>query len=223
MLVPYLVVKFGYRVCGGVCFFFNDTATTEIYTLSLHDALPIFPGSSRGTEVVCVAARCQRVLLGGCSGVAPLLLLADLGGPHLVRAISDPIMGISIFGLGYVGTTCAGCFVSQGHTVVGVDVNPSKVDGMNAGVSPIVESKLPELFAEGHETRRLSATTSAADAIQATSVSLVCVGTPSQANGNLDLSYMKRVCEEMGTALGHKHFPHHAVARTTMLPGGPAN
>ena len=128
-------------------------------------------------------------------------------------------MEISIFGLGYVGTTCAGCFVSQGHTVVGVDVNPSKVDGMNAGVSPIVEAKLPELFAQGHETRRLSATTSAADAIHATSVSLVCVGTPSQANGNLDLSYMKRVCEEIGTALRHKDSPHLVVLRSTMLPG----
>src|SRR5712692_10714060 len=128
-------------------------------------------------------------------------------------------MGISIFGLAYVGTTCAGCFVSQGHTVVGVDVNPSKVDGMNAGVSPIVETKLPELFAQGHMTRRLSATTSAADAIHATSVSLVCVGTPSQANGNLDLSYMKRVCEEIGTALHHKDSPHLVVLRSTMLPG----
>ncbi len=128
-------------------------------------------------------------------------------------------MEISIFGLGYVGTTCAGCFVSQGHTIVGVDVNPSKVDGLNAGVSSIVEPKLAELFAEGHRTGRLSATTSATDAIQATSVSLVCVGTPSQLNGNLDLSYMKRVCEEIGTALRHKDTPHLIVLRSTMLPG----
>jgi len=128
-------------------------------------------------------------------------------------------MDISIFGMGYVGTACAGCFVSQGHTVVGVDVNPSKVEEVNAGVSPIVESKLPELFAEGHQTRRLSATTSAADAIQATSVSLVCVGTPSQSNGNLDLSYMKRVCEEIGNAVRHKNSPHLVVLRSTMLPG----
>src|SRR5712692_2310877 len=124
-------------------------------------------------------------------------------------------MNISIFGLGYVGTACAGCFVSQGHTVVGVDVNPAKVEEVNAGVSPIVESKLPELFAEGHETRRLSATTSAAEAIQATSVSLVCVGTPSQANGNLDLSYMRRVCEEIGTALHHKDSPHLEIGRAS--------
>ena len=128
-------------------------------------------------------------------------------------------MEISIFGLGYVGTVCAGCLASEGHTVVGIDVNPSKVDGMNAGVPPIVEPKLPELFADGHKSRRLSATTSAADAIQATSVSLVCVGTPSQVNGNLDLTYMKRVCEEIGTALRHKRSPHLVVLRSTMLPG----
>jgi GDP-mannose 6-dehydrogenase len=94
------------------------------------------------------------------------------------------VMEISILGLGYVGIVCAGCFASEGHSVVGVDINPAKVDGMNAGTAPIVEPKLPELFAEGHRTNRLSATTSAADAIRSTSVSLVCVGTPSQANGN---------------------------------------
>ena len=128
-------------------------------------------------------------------------------------------LNVSIFGLGYVGTVCAGCLVSAGHTVVGVDVNPIKVDAMNAGVAPIVEPELPELFVEGHKIKRLFATTSAAEAIQATSISLVCVGTPSQANGNLDLGYMKRVCEEIGTALRHKASPHLVVLRSTMLPG----
>jgi len=134
-------------------------------------------------------------------------------------SVSKDTMDVSIFGLGYVGTVCAGCLVSEGHTVVGVDVNPTKVDGMNAGVASIVEPKLPDLFAAGHKANRLSATTSAADAIQATSVSFVCVGTPSQANGNLDLTYMKRVCEEIGTALRHKSTPHLVVLRSTMLPG----
>jgi GDP-mannose 6-dehydrogenase len=128
-------------------------------------------------------------------------------------------MDISIFGLGYVGTVCAGCLASEGHTIVGVDVNAAKVEGMNTGVAPIVEPKLPELFAEAHRARRLSATTSAAEAIQATSISLVCVGTPSQANGSLDLTYMKRVCEEIGTALQNKATPHLVVLRSTMLPG----
>jgi GDP-mannose 6-dehydrogenase len=129
------------------------------------------------------------------------------------------IMDISIFGLGYVGTVCAGCLASEGHAIIGVDVNAAKVDGMNSGVAPIVEPKLPELFAEAHRAKRLSATISASEAVHATSISLVCVGTPSQANGSLDLSYMKRVCQEIGAALRNKSMPHLVVLRSTMLPG----
>ena len=128
-------------------------------------------------------------------------------------------MEISIFGLGYVGTTCAACLVSKGHKIVGVDVNSAKVDGVKAGLAPIVETQIPELFAAGHQAGRLSATTSAAAAIRASTISLVCVGTPSQPNGNLDLTYMKRVCEEIGAALRDKADPHLIVFRSTMLPG----
>lgn len=128
-------------------------------------------------------------------------------------------MEISVFGLGYVGTVCAGCFASEKHTIIGVDVNQAKVDVMNSGVAPIVEPKLPELFAEAHRLKRISATTSAAEAVHASSISLVCVGTPSQANGSLDLTYMKRVCEEIGAALKTKTTPHLVVLRSTMLPG----
>jgi GDP-mannose 6-dehydrogenase len=128
-------------------------------------------------------------------------------------------MKISIFGLGYVGTVCAGCLVSEGHAVVGVDVNASKVERMNAGLVSIVEPDVPELFATGHQQRRLSATSSAVEAIQATEMSLVCVGTPSQVNGNLDLTYMKHVCEEIGDALRDKASGHLVVFRSTMLPG----
>jgi GDP-mannose 6-dehydrogenase len=128
-------------------------------------------------------------------------------------------MEISVFGLGYVGTVCAACFISEKHTVVGVDVNQGKVDELNAGVAPIVEPKLPELIAEGHRAGLLRATTSAAEAVRSTSISLVCVGTPSQANGSLDLSHMKRVCEEIGQALREKESHHVVVLRSTMLPG----
>lgn len=128
-------------------------------------------------------------------------------------------MKISIFGLGYVGTVCAGCLVSEGHTVTGVDVNANKVDQMNSGMASIIEPGLPELFVAGHQKKLLTATTSANEAIQSTDISLVCVGTPSQANGNLDLTYMKRVSEEIGAALRNKTSPHLVVYRSTMLPG----
>lgn len=128
-------------------------------------------------------------------------------------------MKVSIFGLGYVGTVCAGCLVAEGHSVIGVDISESKVEGMNRGNASIVEPELPALFSAGFAAKRLSATTSAADAINASEISLVCVGTPSQANGNLDLAYMKRVCEEVGAALRDKDAGHVVVFRSTMLPG----
>jgi GDP-mannose 6-dehydrogenase len=131
----------------------------------------------------------------------------------------EATMKLSIFGLGYVGTVCAGCLVSEGHTIIGVDVNTSKVDRMNAGLVSIVEPEVPELFVAGHQRKRLSATTSAGEAIHSTDVSLVCVGTPSQANGNLDLTHMTGVCEEIGEALRNKTSRHLVVFRSTMLPG----
>jgi GDP-mannose 6-dehydrogenase len=150
---------------------------------------------------------------------SPPHLLPRSGGSSLLK---DKVsrMEISIFGLGYVGTVCAGCLASDSHSVVGVDVNQSKVDVMNSGVAPIVEPKLPEMFAKAHKAGRLSATTSAAEAVGATEISLVCVGTPSQTNGNLDLGYTRRVCEEIGTALRDKRGARHLVVlRSTMLPG----
>lgn len=128
-------------------------------------------------------------------------------------------MRISIFGLGYVGTVCAGCLASRGHDVIGVDVNASKVERMSAGEASIVEPGVPELYAAGHQQHLLSATTSAAEAIRNSEISLICVGTPSQSNGNLDLTFMRRVCEEIGDALRDKADYHLVVFRSTMLPG----
>jgi GDP-mannose 6-dehydrogenase len=128
-------------------------------------------------------------------------------------------MKISIFGLGYVGAVSAACFAKDGHEVIGVDPNRVKVDLVNRGESPVVEKDLPELVAELVRQGRLKATTSGADAVKQTQLSLVCVGTPSQLNGSLDLSYVRRVCEELGSALRDKADYHVVVIRSTILPG----
>jgi GDP-mannose 6-dehydrogenase len=128
-------------------------------------------------------------------------------------------MNISVFGLGYVGTVCAACLARDGHQVVGVDVNHAKVESINAGVAPIVEPDIVELVKETRAQGRLSATTSSVEAIAASDISFVCVGTPSQPNGSLELTYLKRVCEDIGTALRAKTTPHAVVLRSTMLPG----
>ena len=107
--------------------------------------------------------------------------------------------------------------------MIGVDPNWTKVDLINSGVSPIVEKDIGEMIATEVKSGRLRATTSVQDAVNNSDVSLVCVGTPSQLNGNLDLSHVRRVCEEIGEALRYKSGYHVVVARSTMLPGSMRN
>lgn len=128
-------------------------------------------------------------------------------------------MKISVFGIGYVGCVSAACFAREGHEVVGVDVNPTKVEIINSGASPIVEPGIGELIRDVVKEGKLSATTDTAHAVKSTDISLVCVGTPSKPNGSLDLGHVGRVCEQIGAALADKSERHTVVIRSTMLPG----
>jgi GDP-mannose 6-dehydrogenase len=126
---------------------------------------------------------------------------------------------ISVFGLGYVGTVSAGCLAHEGHEVVGVDPLTTKVDLINRGQSPIIETAIGEIVAATAKAGRLRATSDPVQAIHETELSFVCVGTPSQANGNLDLRYIRRICEQIGQALKGKPARHTIVIRSTILPG----
>jgi GDP-mannose 6-dehydrogenase len=126
---------------------------------------------------------------------------------------------ISILGLGYVGCVSAGCLANDGHDVIGVDPVQTKVDLINSGRSPIVEEDIGEIIAATVKSGRLRATTDPTSAIRETDLSFVCVGTPSQANGNLDLHYIRRICEQIGDALKDKTAHHTVVIRSTILPG----
>ena len=128
-------------------------------------------------------------------------------------------MKISIFGIGYVGCVSAACLARSGHDVVGVDVNPTKVEIINSGNSPIVEPDMNQLIGEVVTAGKLKATTDSTSAVNETDISLVCVGTPSKPNGSLDLGHVKGVCEEIGAALSRKSRRHTIVIRSTMLPG----
>jgi GDP-mannose 6-dehydrogenase len=128
-------------------------------------------------------------------------------------------MKVSVFGLGYVGSVSAACFAHDGHEVVGVDVAPAKVAAINEGRSPIVETGLDELIRENAASGCLRATSSTADAIRDTGLSLICVGTPSRKNGSLDLTHLQRVAEQIGDALRAKDGYHVVVVRSTVLPG----
>ena len=128
-------------------------------------------------------------------------------------------MKISIFGLGYVGTVSAACFAQDGHEVIGVDPVLTKVELVNEGLSPIIEADISEIMASTTREGRLRATSDPAEAIRETELSFICVGTPSQANGNLDLKYIRRICEQIGEALKEKAARHVVVVRSTILPG----
>jgi GDP-mannose 6-dehydrogenase len=126
---------------------------------------------------------------------------------------------VSVFGLGYVGCVSAACFAREGFDVIGVDVAPAKVDLLNRGQATIVEQGIAELVSSMVKARRLRATQSVAEAVRDTDISLLCVGTPSRANGSLDLRYVERVATQIGEALATKAAPHTIVTRSTVLPG----
>lgn len=128
-------------------------------------------------------------------------------------------MRIAVFGLGYVGCVSAACFSSEGHDVVGVDVNQEKVDIINSGKSPIVEPGLQESITSARQSDKLRATTDYKKAIQNSDVSLVCVGTPSEKNGSVTLDYIYRVAEQVGGALKKSNHFHVFVIRSTVPPG----
>lgn len=126
---------------------------------------------------------------------------------------------ISVFGLGYVGSVSAACLAQMGHRVMGVDVNPAKVEMLDSGRSPIIEAQMSEMVAENNKACRLHATTDANAAVLGTDISFLCVGTPSLPNGKLDLSHVEHVAREVGSALKEKKSHHLVVLRSTVLPG----
>ena len=126
---------------------------------------------------------------------------------------------VSVFGLGYVGSVSGACLAKMGHHVIGVDANPSKVALINRGLPPVIETGLSELLGSVTKSGAFSATESWQEAIAATDVALVCVGTPSSANGSLSTDLVKRVSEQIGAAIATKN-DHFVVAiRSTVLPG----
>ena len=128
-------------------------------------------------------------------------------------------MRISVLGLGYVGTVTAACLAQQGHHVIGVDPQPRKVDLINAGRSPIIEKDIEKIIEHQVAAGRLAARIEPLDAVQRTDLVMVCVGTPSRSNGDIDLTYIRRVSEQIGEAMRGHHGAPVVVIRSTMLPG----
>ena len=147
-------------------------------------------------------------------------------------------MKISIFGLGYVGCVGAACLAKLGHKVIGVDVNENKVRLINEGKPTIIEEGIAELCREAHEKGLMSATMDVREAVHATDVSFIVVGTPSSKEGHLNLNYIFTVAKQIGEALRDKtmaiddlgfqnsnlgfrnsNLKHIVAIRSTVLPG----
>jgi GDP-mannose 6-dehydrogenase len=129
------------------------------------------------------------------------------------------IMNISIFGLGYVGSVSLGCLAKNGHKVIGVDTNETKVTYINNGKSPIIEKDLDLLIAQQHKAGNVSATNDSIFAVKNSDVSFICVGTPNTAHGHLDLSAIFTVAGEIGKGIAQKKDKHIIIIRSTVLPG----
>ena len=128
-------------------------------------------------------------------------------------------MNISIFGLGYVGAVSLACLAREGHRVIGVDVDPTKLDLIAAGKTPVVEEGMIELMSKVVATGAVSVTTDPVQALRDSELSLICVGTPSAANGSQDQSAVLRLAEQLGVALRGVDRSHVFVFRSTLVPG----
>jgi len=132
-------------------------------------------------------------------------------------------MNVTVFGLGYVGCVTAACLARNGHTVIGVDVNPDKVAMINEGRAPIIEPGLAELIAAVVSDGRLRATTDLGEAVRESSIGLICVGTPSKGAGQPSLDAIARIGRDVGRALVGRTAPFALVLRSTALPGTTEN
>ncbi len=128
-------------------------------------------------------------------------------------------MRISIFGLGYVGAVSLACLARDGHHVIGVDIDQAKLDLIASGKTPVVEEGMIELMAKVVASKRVTVTKDVRAAIHDSEMSLICVGTPSAANGSQDQSAILRLAREVGAALRDKAQPHVLVFRSTLVPG----
>ncbi|MEP2448785.1 MAG: nucleotide sugar dehydrogenase [Balneola sp.] len=128
-------------------------------------------------------------------------------------------MKISVFGLGYVGCVSMGCLSKLGHSVIGVDVSEHKVGLINEGKPTIIEEGIDLLIKKGVEENKISATTSALEAVTNSDFSFICVGTPVAPTGIMNLDYVKSVAKDIGEALKEKKEFHIVAVRSTVPPG----
>ena len=126
---------------------------------------------------------------------------------------------IAVFGLGYVGSVTAACLASLGHRVTGIDRDEQKVQQIRAAKAPFFEPGLDAIIHEAVTQGRLGATCSTVEALAEADIALLCVGTPSERNGNLGLDQVRRVIEEIAATLPARRKPLVVAMRSMVFPG----
>jgi len=130
---------------------------------------------------------------------------------------------LAVFGMGYVGSITAACFASKGHHVIGVDVNPDKIELLRRGEPTVAEPGLRELVSSSVRKGKLCVTQSVDDAVSRSDISFVTVGTPPRRNGDVELDALRSVLSEIGHSLKKNRRFHTVVVRSTVLPGTTAS
>jgi GDP-mannose 6-dehydrogenase len=153
----------------------------------------------------------------GADGVRPRHAWVRESAEELGAAIEP--RRISIFGLGYVGAVSLACLTRDGHDVIGVDIDPTKLELLRNGQAPIVETGIQELMQAVVRGGTVRVSDNVREAILSTDVSFVCVGTPARPNGNQDLGAITRIAEQIGAAISEKQTRHVIVIRSTVRPG----
>jgi UDPglucose 6-dehydrogenase len=115
-------------------------------------------------------------------------------------------MKLCIIGTGYVGLVTGACFADVGHHVICVDNDAAKVALLRGGGIPIYEPGLEELVQRQTAAGRLHFTGSITEGVRQSDVIFICVPTPPQPDGSVDLSFIEQVAREIAGALdgGHK-------------------
>ncbi len=128
-------------------------------------------------------------------------------------------MKISIFGLGYVGCVGLGCLAELGHELIGVDIDVEKVNLINNGKATIVEKEIDGIIEKNRSSNLIRATTNCSEAVEKTDIAIICVGTPNDTNGHLDMSHIYSISKDIGQAIKNKNEFFTIAVRSTVIPG----
>lgn len=125
-------------------------------------------------------------------------------------------MKIACVGTGFVGVVTAAVMAKLGHTVVGLDIDPKKVDSLRQGIVPFYEPGLSELLIETQQSGHLNFTTEYREAIADAEIVMIMVGTPSSADGSADLKYVYAAADSLALYLAENAI---VIIKSTVPPG----